>query len=245
MATKAKEIIEIAPIETIEAQIRIVGDSPLITHAWSAKAKREILEKELGYTKTKAREPKNPIEDFVSSMYWLTPMPEEFTAEAVGKAFAEGAKFGFSVGAFKQAALSASYRMGWSKDKASMRGVFFIKENQNGYYGGDLKIDWDKKRIIVLPNQFKLEPMIEIHSDTPVMREDMVRVGNGAADIRYRGEFNNWSADITIRFNKNGLYSLDQIVNIINAGGFACGVGEWRAEKDGQYGLYHVETANE
>lgn len=242
MATKTAEIIEIKPIETVSAKIRIVGDSPLIMHAWSAKAKREILEKEIGATKTKAREPKNPIEDFVSSMYWLTPMPEEYTAEVVGKAFGEGARFGFPVGAFKQAAVSASYRMGWTKDKMSLRGAFTIQQNANGYYGGDLEIDWDKKRIVVIPNQFKLEPMIEIHSDTPVMREDMVKVGMGTADIRYRGQFDNWYADMTIIFNKNGMYSLEQIVNIINAGGFACGVGEWRPERDGQYGMYHVET---
>lgn len=243
MATKAKELIEITPIETVSAKIRIVGDSPLIVHAWSAKAKREILEKEIGATKTKARDPKNPIEDFVSSMYWLTPMPEEFTEEAVEKAFADGARFGFAVGAFKQAALSAAYRMGWAKDKMSMRGAFFIQANEPGYYGGDLKIDWEKKRIAVVPNQYKLEPMIEIHSDAPVMREDMVKVGMGAADIRYRGQFDNWYADMTINYNKNGAYSLEQVVNIMNAGGFACGVGEWRPERDGQYGMYHVETA--
>ena len=115
MATKkTEEIIEIRPIETVQTKIRIVGDSPLIVHAWSAKAKREILEKEIGATKTKAREPKNPIEDFVSSMYWLTPMPEEFTDEAVGAAFANGARFGFPVTAFKQAGLSAAFRMGWA-----------------------------------------------------------------------------------------------------------------------------------
>lgn len=244
MATKkTEEIIEIRPIETVQTKIRIVGDSPLIVHAWSAKAKREILEKEIGATKTKAREPKNPIEDFVSSMYWLTPMPEEFTDEAVGAAFANGARFGFPVTAFKQAGLSAAFRMGWAKDKMSMRSAFFINPDVNGYYSGDLEIDMDKKRIVIVPNVFKVEDMAEIHADTPVMREDMVRVGMGSADIRYRGQFDNWYADLTIKYNKNGQYSLEQIINILNAGGFGCGVGEWRPEKDGQYGMYHVESA--
>lgn len=82
--------------------------------------------------------------------------------------------------------------------------------------------------------------MIEIHSDTPEMREDMVKVGMGTADIRYRGEFKNWYADLTISYNANGQYSLENIVNIINAGGYVCGVGEWRPERDGQNGMFHV-----
>ena len=73
-----------------------------------------------------------------------------------------------------------------------------------------------------------------------VMREDMVRVGMGTADIRYRGEFRNWSTDLTITYNANGKYSIEQIINIINAGGYSCGIGEWRPERDGQNGMFHV-----
>lgn len=240
MATKKTELIEIKPIEIKKTKIRIVGDTPLIMHAWSAKAKRQILEKEIGATKTKAKEAKNPIEDFASSMYWLTPMPEEFTPDSITSALESGARFGFPVTAFKQAAISAAYRMGWTKDKASMRGTFFIDPDADTYYGGDLCIDFAKKKVEIIANAPKNEPMIEIHSDYPVMREDMVTVGMGSADIRYRGEFRNWWADMTISYNENGQYSLEQIINIINAGGYFCGVGEWRPERDGQYGMFHV-----
>lgn len=243
MATKkTEETIEIRPIETVQVKIKIVGDSPLIMHAWSAKAKREILEKEIGATKTKARDPKNPIEDFVSSLYWLTPMPTEFTSEAVGKILPES-KFGFPVTAFKQAAQSAAFRMGWTTSIMAMRGAFYILPDAEGYYAGDLEINLEKKRITVIPNTYKSEAMIEIHSDPPVMREDMVRVAKGAADIRYRGQLNNWWAEMIVSYNTNGMYSLEQIVNVINAGGFTCGVGEWRPEKDGMYGRYHVEAS--
>ena len=239
--TKKTELVEIKPIEMVETKIRIVGDTPLIMHAWSAKAKREILEKEIGATKTKARDPKNPIEDFASSMYWLTPMPEEFTEESMAEAL-KTARFGFPVTGIKQAAISAAYRMAWTKDKMSLRGAFFIDPDTNGYYGGDLEIDYAKKKVAVVPNRWISMQMTEIHSDPPIMREDMVRVGMGAADIRYRGEFNNWWADLSIRFNANGQYSLEQIVNIIHAGGTVNGIGEWRAERDGQSGAFHVES---
>ena len=216
MATKkaATEVIEIRPIEIKKVTIRIVGDTPLIMHAWSEKAKRMMLEAQMGIAKGKKKEVKNPADDFIRSMYWLTPMPEDGTMESFEEAIANGARFGFPVTAFKQAAISAAYRMGWAKDKMSMRGAFFIDSDENG--------------------------MIEIHSDTPEMREDMVKVGMGTADIRYRGEFKNWYADLTISYNANGQYSLENIVNIINAGGYVCGVGEWRPERDGQNGMFHV-----
>lgn len=216
MATKKTEVIEIRPIEIKKVTVRVVGDTPLIMHAWSEKAKRMILEAQMGIAKGKKKEVKNPADDFIRSMYWLTPMPEDGTMESFEEAIANGARFGFPVTAFKQAAISAAYRMGWAKDKMSMRGAFYIDSDENG--------------------------MIEIHSDTPEMREDMVKVGMGTADIRYRGEFKNWYADLTISYNANGQYSLENIVNIINAGGYVCGVGEWRPERDGQNGMFHVQA---
>jgi len=35
------------------------------------------------------------------------------------------------------------------------------------------------------------EQLAEVKGDKPHIREDMVRVGMGSADIRYRGEFDN------------------------------------------------------
>jgi len=36
--------------------------------------------------------------------------------------------------------------------------------------------------------------------------------------------------------------SLEQIINCINAGGYTVGIGEWRPEKDGNFGMFHVEA---
>ena len=223
MAAKKVEVIEIKPLQISKLKLRIVGDTPLIMHAWSEKAKREMLEAQQGSKKGKAKERKNPVVDFINSMYWLTEKPdinndikEEECEELFNKAIAEGARFGFPATAFKQAAISAAYRLGWSKDKMSLRGVFFIDSDENG--------------------------MVEIKSDVPEMREDMVRIGMGTADIRYRGEFRNWYADLTISYNANGNYDLNSLINIINAGGYVCGVGEWRPERDGQNGMFHVEA---
>jgi hypothetical protein len=49
---------------------------------------------------------------------------------------------------------------------------------------------------------------------------------------------------LDVRFNRNVL-SAAQIVNLFNTAGFGGGIGEWRPEKDGQFGMFHVATAEE
>lgn len=215
MATKM-ELVEIRALNIQSVPIRIVGDSPLIVHAWSEKAKRMMLDAQMGKTKTKARDKRDPMDDFIQSLYWLEGKPEKSTPEAMDEAIENGAKFGFPVGAIKQAANSAAYRLKWVKNQMELRGTYFIKTEF-----GD---------------------MAEIKGSAPRMREDMVRVGMGTADLRYRGEFFPWYIDCIVEYNASGAMSFEQIINCINAGGYVCGIGEWRPEKDGSFGMYHVET---
>ena len=49
--------------------------------------------------------------------------------------------------------------------------------------------------------------------------------------------FSGWSAEFTIQFTEN-VYSLEQIINIINIAGFGLGIGSGRTSG---YGRYHVE----
>src|SRR3546814_6316709 len=59
----------------------------------------------------------------------------------------------------------------------------------------------------------------------PRPREDMVRVGMGTADIRYRPEFPEWSILAAIKFNAS-VISAEQIANLLSTAGFAIGIGE-------------------
>ena len=217
MATKKEETVQIKPLDIQRVNIRIVGDTPLIVHAWSDKAKKMMLDAQTGATKTSAKEKRDPFDDFIQSLYWLEGKPEKSTPEAFMKAVEKGAKWGFPVGAIKQAANSAAYRLKWVKNQMELRGSYFL----NTEYGD----------------------MCEIKGSVPEIREDMVRIGMGSADLRYRGEFKNWYADMTLEYNASGGMSLEQIINCINAGGYVCGLGEWRPEKDGSFGKFHIETA--
>lgn len=78
------------------------------------------------------------------------------------------------------------------------------------------------------------------------MREDMVRVANGNADLRYRAAYWPWKMNLHVVYAAN-LISLEGLVNLTNAGGMG-GIGEWRpsAPKSmtGIYGVFHVDEGS-
>jgi hypothetical protein len=80
--------------------------------------------------------------------------------------------------------------------------------------------------------------MVKLNGE-PSMREDMVRLQGKVADIRYRGQFAEWSAVVPIQVNVSVL-SIEQLANLLVIAGFAVGVGEWRPEKNGQYGRFEI-----
>lgn len=225
-----KETVTIRRPSIKRVKIRIIGDSPLITHAWDEKAKRMMLEKQQKKSGTKTeRQERLPFDDFAKALYWITPMPtqtykdkvngkdrEIVTEELFEKALKEGAKFGFPANSFKMAANSAAYRMGWVKDKMALRGTYFLKAED----GNELA---------------------EIKGCIPMLREDMVGV-QMSTDLRYRPIFENWYVDMILEYNENGTLSLDEILSCIEAGGYSVGVGEWRPECDGIFGRFHVKT---
>lgn len=228
MATKKEQetIIRINRPQITKANITIVGETPLIVHAWGEKAKKEMLDaQQKKKVDKKAKEIRDPFAEFVDALYWITPKPEEKTPEAFEKAIAEGAKFGFPITAIKQAALSACYRAGIIPNQMGMKCTFYLnaQEGLNPGTGSELAvIDTD-------------EP--------PVLREDMVKIGGmtKVADLRYRPAFTNWKIRLTISLIEVGTFNMESIINAIDMGGFMNGIGEWRMERDGEFGRFHVE----
>ena len=67
-AKKETASIELPRLDIGLMEVTVVGDSPLIVHAWSPKAKREMLDKQMKKAKG-AKEAKDPVKDFEESMY--------------------------------------------------------------------------------------------------------------------------------------------------------------------------------
>ena len=226
--TSAKSLVAIKGVELEAVPITIVGTSPLITHCWSEKAKKQMRDTQTGVAKKSKHEKKVPVNDFICSLNWLTPMPElgaddkeaEKNFDEVCK---KGAAWGFHIGGIKKSFITGAARSGLDVKMTELRGSFFLKGV--GAFSND---DYAE---IVTP-----EP--------PKMREDTVMVGgmSKVADLRYRGQFDEWEIPLIMVYNKNGKYSLEQLLSLVNAGGFASGIGEMRPEKFGQYGMYRLKT---
>ena len=208
MASAKSTAIELPPLNLQTIEVPIIGDSGLICHAWSPKARKQMLDKQMKKA-TAGRAAKDPWQDFCETLYWLDGMPDAPTAGDV-----ENGRFGFPSVAFKAAAITAVTTIG-SLTKVMARQCFHI-----------------------------LGEYVEILGPPPSMREDMVRVGMGTADIRHRAEFETWGAILRVQFNA-GVMSAEQVINLFEAGGFGVGIGEWRPEKDGVNGRFHVAKTGE
>ena len=83
-------------------------------------------------------------------------------------------------------------------------------------------------------------PLVRIESDEPEMREDVVRVGMGSTDLRYRPEYRNWSISLVIEYDEDWL-TPDTILSLLERAGFGVGLCEWRPERDGDFGRFCVD----
>ena len=76
------------------------------------------------------------------------------------------------------------------------------------------------------------------------IRKDHVRPNSGGADIRYRPEYKEWEMVLSITYNE-GLVSLDQVFQMIYAGGYGTGLGDWRPEKGGNLGRFTLKNLSD
>ena len=124
--------------------------------------------------------------------------------------------YGFPAGAFKLAAVS-SCRLIDGITMTAARGLFVCPQE-----------------FVTLTN-----PAPEKGKPWPVMDTRPVRVGMGAADIRYRPMFWPWTCELHVRFVA-GATSAEQIGYLLMLAGEAVGVGEMRPEKGGNYGRFRI-----
>lgn len=193
----------------------IVGDTPIIVHAWSEKAKREMLAKQVKATNP-GREARDPQSDFISSLYEMTPNV-----------------FGFPVTGVKNCLLSAAH-----KDKGIARSSVMAS----------LFLEAEMVRVRpAMAGAICDMPLVRIWGSKPEMREDMVKVGAGlnkTASLAYRGQFTHWAFCIRARFNPD-ILTAEALAFIIQESGMSCGLGEWRNERKGVFGSFHLATIEE
>lgn len=204
------------PAEFAKFDIWLIGDTPLIVHAWSEKAKREMLSKQVKAVQEGGKEARNPKDDFESSIYRLSKT-----------------EYGFPAMGIKNAILSCAH-----KDKGLPRSTV-----QTALWVDSVIA----RQRTAEPGATCDMPLVKLYCSPPEMREDMVRVGVGmskTSSLAYRAQFTNWAIHLTGRFNASVL-SDEAIMYLLREAGAVIGLGEWRPEKKGVFGTFHLCDAAE
>lgn len=203
MATRRSStsgVVEIKPLQIETFLIPIEGVTGLIVHRFAEKARKAMLDKQMGVARPK-KENKDPQADYEASLYRL-----------------DDGGYGFPAAAFKAAIIGAC-RLYDGLPMTQAKIAIFVEGEPTASGETLVRIDGE-----------------------PQMREDMVRLETGVADIRYRAWFPTWRASLRVTANTN-IISRDQLYNLVNAAGMG-GIGEWRpsAPKSatGDFGRFRV-----
>lgn len=124
-------------------------------------------------------------------------------------------RIGFPADGFKAAMVRGAKHLGLVM--TDMRTGFFV----HGEYSSK-----ENREIVALDGEL-------------IMREDPVPIQRSGAEMRYRGQLNNWTTDLHISFNR-AVVTEDYIVNMIEAAGYGVGIGDWRPERNGTFGRFEV-----
>jgi hypothetical protein len=129
--------------------------------------------------------------------------------------------YGFPANAFKQATVGAARFYGKSVTMTALKQFMFFRGEP-----GD-----DGRQLVRIDG-------------TPQMREDVTRVARGGTTLAYRPEFPEWTTVLTVTYVTSAL-TRNSLLSLIDAGGMGVGVGEWRPERDGDFGTYKIDTTRE
>lgn len=144
------------------------------------------------------------------------PKDPQAEYEAAAYRFEDGG-YGFPVIAFKAATVDASRFYGKTVTKVGLRQFLFMR--------GDLGVDGQQ--------------LARIEGE-PHLHEDVVRVGMSGTDLRYRPEFSEWRTTLHVIYVTSAM-TRSSVLSLIDAGGMGVGIGEWRPEKDGDFGTYMID----
>lgn len=217
--TSPQVVVEIKPLKIRVLKLTLVGDSPLIVHAWSFKAQRQIVQKHMGEAPDDGtKEAKDPVECMRDC---LSQLPG-------------GKGYGFPAIAVKKALVAVANQAGLKK--VDMRYAFHVIGDLLPIQAPPLEspyTEWDTRFWSQLAFAAK-------HGAS--LRMDPVRIGMNKPDMRFRAQFPVWSIpNIVIHYNAS-VCTPSLLVNVAQLAGFANGLGEWRSQKDGGFGMFHVEA---
>lgn len=230
-----KQRIDLRKVEFEEMTFRIVGTAPLVVHRFGTKAIGGIRSSQ-GIGAKLAKAPKDPVADFLDTLYRPNITDEVVAVNGIGKkasriekyeldvydeglhpvwaTFEDGTwdRFCFPAHSIREAMGSASMAFGLTPDIVSVRRLLSVS------------------RI-----------MVPIESKAPPQMLFMVADVQGKPDLRFRAQFTDWAMTHVVRYPKQ-MTNVETILNLIRLAGLLAGIGEMRPEKKiGSYGQFVLD----
>ena len=215
MAIKDKNVIELIDYKAMakSAVITIEGDGDLVCHKMCARDVRTLTAED----RKKIREVPNAWEDIITSVHWKDPLPCENTytecsEEMMHKLLEENAPCITAFGLKK------------SFNQAVVRNEI---DKYSTKFDNAVNVIADKGLIPITFTEWSLDERL------------MSPVKGSPITVRLN-HFGGWKASFRIDYTDH-VYSLEQIVNVINLAGFGLGIGSGRSSGFGRYHVVNVQ----
>jgi hypothetical protein len=225
MAKQRTGVITIPNLKLASMTVRVEGISPLICHQFPSKTKKILLDK-AQKKNVKMREAKDPEAEFNAARYRIDT-EGKYVAEPNGDALPDAIPTRY----IKDAMVNAA---------RFVEGLSMVETKQLAF------VELGKDGVPIQVRNGKKWKTYGIDVE-PEMHESVQRVGGkgpgtGAPDIRFRPIYDQWSTEFDVTYNES-LIGPEQIIALLNYGGFHAGICEHRPSKGGQNGMFKVVGA--
>lgn len=207
--TKNKEaVIDLQQIRPVEIMVTIEGDGDLVLNKMDDPTARALTDQRKDKAKSLAKP--NPWEKIITSMHWYNGKPAEFTEETLKQCLNP-------------------------KVNAPCLTAFGLKSSfQDAVVRNE--IDKYSTKFKAGVNIIAKGGLVPIEFAEHFVDEKLMSPKKGSPVLVNLNRFTGWSATLHISMLQT-VYSIEQVINIINLAGFGIGIGSGRTSG---YGRYHV-----
>lgn len=211
MGKKDVQTVELITINPKTAVITIEGDSDLILNKMNDVSTRQLTREREDKAKN-VNEKDNKWEKIITAMHWMNK-PTDFSEAGLKEALKKDSVCLTAFG------LKQSFKQALTRNKIATYSTE-LDATMNVVGQGD--------------------GLIPINFASHHIDEKLMSPKRGAPVLVYLNRFSGWSAEVTIQYLEN-VYSLDQIINIVNLAGFGLGIGSGRSSGFGRYHVANVK----
>lgn len=208
----AEKTIELREIKVQTAIVSIEGISDLVLNKMNARNTRTLLAED----RKKIKEVPNKWEDVITAINWRDPLPDNLYKTADEKMMLDLLK--------NNAPCISAFGLKKSFGQAVVR-------NEIDKYA----TKFDNALNVIAPRN-----LVPIKFTSWALDERLMSPKKGSPVGVALNIFQGWSADIQINYTEH-VFSLEQIVNIINLAGFGLGIGSGRSSGYGRYKVVDVK----